>query len=603
MNLGRGRARRPDDWPSSHVRARTDLSDRLDLSLEPDEATWLETHLEACPDCRVIADSYATQRLELRALRDRVPPPPRDLWARTAAAIESEARFRDGRARTAGWRSRRSLAPTALLAAALVVAVAVGTLTSSQRPFGDGGAGSSAEIALGSTTASAAPDGGAPGPTPIVAPRKIAYVARDNEGNFTRKVINVGEVCPSAATEPCATDQTVEDHPIALDQDASTVFGSPDDTRLIVVNDPTAVSSGTVSVVTLASNPPGATPTPSVRPTPSASAKPSTVASPSIRPPTPPVSPSATPSAPPTPSAAVSPSPSVAVTPTPSGTVEIAHDVVLVGQSAAYSASGTWFAFTARPADGSAGPDIYAWKVGDALANRLTTDHRSVFGSWSGDVMVGSTVVDTTKGNRTELEPASFLLEPATAVMTALPQTGKAWRPAVDPSGRKAAYWTGTVRTTSVGDFAPDAGRLVIGDWGTGTSAPTEGPTPTALNGDQIVLRHETTIAAGQINDWDARWDNTGTHLAIWIVDDKNPTVGRLSLYKVDSFDGKIDLKTPLLDGAPATAGYSISDGKLVWAEPSEDGSAAGAKIQLLAWTDDGVGTVETVTGPVIVIR
>ena len=39
-----------------------------------------------------------------------------------------------------------------------------------------------------------------------------------------------------------------------------------------------------------------------------------------------------------------------------------------------------------------------------------------------------------------------------------------------------------------------------------------------------------------------------------------------------------------------------------MWAEATPDGGASG-KIQLLAWTDEGVGTVETITGPVIVIR
>lgn len=281
--------------------------------------------------------------------------------------------------------------------------------------------------------------------------------------------------------------------------------------------------------------------------------------------------------------------------------------MVLVGQSAAYSASGRWFAFTARPADGRVGPDIYVWKVGELLANPVTTDHRSVFGSWSGDTVVGSTVVETSKdvGNavKTDLEPASFLLDPATTRVTALPQTGKAWRPAVEPRGRLAVYWTGTVRATDAQGFAPDGGRLVLGDWGTGTSAPSGGPAPTTLNGDQIVVRHETTIAAGRMDDWDARWDSTGTHLAVWIADSQNPAVGRLSLYSVDSFDGKIDLKSPLLESKIAAAGYAISDGKLVWAEPSDDGTATGGKVQLLAWTDEGVGTVETVTGPVIVIR
>ena len=281
--------------------------------------------------------------------------------------------------------------------------------------------------------------------------------------------------------------------------------------------------------------------------------------------------------------------------------------MIVVGQSAAYSASGDWFAFTARPVDLSFGPDIFVWKVGDPQASRVTSDHQSVFGSWMGDVMVGSTVVVTSRGEgaatKVELEPVAFLLDPATSTRTDLPQTGKAWRPAVDPRGRLAVYWSGTLRPTTVPGFAPDAGHLVLGDWGTGSSAPSDGPLPTTLNGDQIAIRHETTIATGQMDEWDARWDSTGTHLAVWIASQQNPAVGRLSLYAVDSFNGKIDLKKPLLDKRVAAAGFAISEGKLVWAEPSDDGSIASGTIQLLAWTDEGVGTVKTVTGPVIVIR
>ena len=601
MNLGRGRTRRPDDWPSSHVRARADLSDRLDSPLEPTEANWLSSHLEACPDCRVIADAYAAQRLELRALRDRMPPPPRDLWARTSAAIESESRFRDGRARSTGWRNRRVLAPSAVISAALVVAVAVAALTSSQRFFGGGPTGTPPQVALGSGPSANAPGGSGPLATPIAVAKKIEYLARESGGTFSLKVKSIDQVCPDASTQPCSPNTQTEDHPVALSQDASTVFGSQNDERLIVVNDPSSANAGTISVIPIASVAPGSTPTPPASSTP-ASAPPSggtTNPPPSRAPATPP------PSGPPTGSG--SPTPSVEVTPSPSGAIEIAHNVVLVGESAGYSPTGGWFAFTARPEDGSAGPDIFVWKVGELQANPVTTDHRSVFGSWMGDVMVGSTIVETTKGAgaaaKIELQPVSYLLDPATNSITALPQTGEAWRPAVEPRGRLAVYWAGTVRQTAAPGFAPDAGRLVLGDWGTGSTAPSGGPLPTSLKDDQAAARHETTITAGRMADWDARWDTTGTHLAIWIADDLNPAVGRLSLYKVDSFDGKIDLKTPLLDAKPAVAGYAISDGQLVWAEPAEVGSTTGGKIQLLAWTDEGVGTSGSVTGPVIVIR
>ncbi len=614
MSIRRGRARRPDDWPSSHVRARADLSDRLDGTLDPTEASWLSDHLEACPDCRVIADAYAAQRHELRALRDRTPTPPRDLWARTAAAIESESRFRDGRTRSAGWRDRRILAPSAAITAALVVVVAVATLTSSQRSGGGDTAGSQVAIAAASQPSLFSALGSNPEPTRIPVTKKLAFVARASDGAFTIVTKNVDSVCPGTSTTPCDDSNATVDHPVTLDQNASTVFGSSDNSRLIVVSDPSSANSGSISVVPIGSEAPNAVPTPtqtaataseiapSVSPSSATTSSPSTPASPRTAPPktTP------TPKATPTPNEVGSPLPSVEVTATPDGPVEIANDVVLVGQSAAYSPSGNWFAFTARPVSGALGPDIFVWKVGDARAHAVSTDHRSVFGSWTTDVMVASTVVDATKGTAsaasTDLQPVSYLLDPATNRVTALPQTGQAWRPAVDPTGRLAVYWAGTVRAAEAG-YAAGAGRLVLGDWGTGISAPTDAPSPTSLKGDQASIRHETTITAGRVEDWDARWDETGTHLAVWIADPGSPGVGNLSLYAVDSFDGKIDLKKPLLNKKRAIAGYSIGNGQLVWAEPAAEGTTSSGQIKLLAWTDEGVGVVSTGTGPVIVIR
>jgi hypothetical protein len=606
MTFGSGRNRRPDDWPSSHVRARAAISDQLDGPIAPDEAAWLADHLEACPECRLIAAAYAEQQRELWGLRERMPVPPRDLWARTAAAIESEPRFRQRQNPPLGWPARRYLAPSAVLAAALVVAVAVGTLTSSRRFDGGGTTGTPPIVAVASDTVTNPPRSAGPGPTQIPVTAKVTYLAKDPSGSFTIRQKSVDTVCPQDATQSCNTDGTTEDHPVTLDEEASTVFGSQDNSRLIVVSDPTAAESGSVSVVSLA-DAPSSTPTPTAS---GATASPS--AAPSSSAPSAPPTPSAPPSGPtPTPTAtpteSTEPTPSVAVSAPPGGPIEIAHDVVLVGQSAAYSPSGSWFAFTARPVDGSAGPDIFVWKVGDALATPLTTDHRSIFGSWIGDTMVGSTVVETTTGNgagaKTELQPSSYLLDPGSGRMTALPQTGQAWRPAVDPTGRLAVYWSGNLRATTAPGYAPDAGRLVIGDWGTGGSASPDGPLPTPVHGNQGELRHETTISAGRIEDWDARWDGSGTHVAIWIADPENAAVGRLSLYAVDSFDGRIDLKAPLLDGKLANAGFAISDGQLVWVEPAADGSSDGSKVQLVAWTATGVGSVTTVTGPAIVIR
>ena len=636
MSFPSGRARRPDDWPSSHVRAREDLSEQLDGVLDPAEAEWLETHRAACGTCSATATAYAAQRLELRALRDRTPEPPRDLWARTAAAIESEARFRDASRRGRG-RRRGALAPFALLSSAVAVAVIVGTLTSSQRTGGDGTASPTQAVAVASDLGGSAPSV-VPGATPLAVAQRVEWLSRDADGAYRFRVANVDEVCPPEAAEPCDTAAPVEDRQVALDRNLSSVFGSDHSDALIVFNNPDVGDPGTVNVVPLDASV-GPSPSPTATPTATATASPSVVASsaPSRSPspsttssPTATASPSSTPRPPattrpassspsaplesasptPTASATIEPSPSVAVSPSPStGTIEIARDVVLVSQSASYSPDGAWFAFTARPADGSLGPDIYVWKVGEALAAPVTSDHRSTFGSWAGATIVGSTVLETTLGGETattELTPQSFLIDPLTQETTDLPAAGRAWRPAVDPSGRKAVYWAGTLRATVAPGFAPDAGRLVLGTWTpdeTAVDTGSQSPPASAIADRQARAHDEVTIAAGRMEDWEARWDLSGTHLAVWIADAQDPRIGRLSLYGVSGFDGRIDLRKPLLDAELATAGFAISEGKLVWATPSADGAVTGDRIQVLAWTENGQGQVESVSGPVVVIR
>ncbi len=624
------RRRRPDDWKSSHARARADLSDRLDGVLDPSEGGWLDEHLASCAECRSAAASYDADRLALHALRDVQPQPPRDLWARTAAAIEHESRFRDRRSVT---RDRRPVFRTTL-AAALVVAVAVGVLSSSRLPAG-GGLGGASPTAL--VAASTGPGDVAVGPTPFPISTKVHWIKRQDDGQYAYTTMEVREVCPSQDST-CSAGPPAQDQPVQITTDPESVFGSSDGKQLIVVGPgDEGGSSNSVNVVSLgpavspaptdtpaapsgpasprASTAPSATPTTSGGESPSApaSSTPSTPAAsaPVETPSSEPNGSAALPSAPATPSTAPSASPTeVAISPSPSmpGAVQIAKDVVLVGQSAAYSPSGNWFAFTARPVDGSTGPDIYVWRVGQPTARRVTDDHESIFGSWIGtdDMAVGSRVVDRSSGAASPATDVptsvSFLFDPADGSEVPLPQTGHTWKPSVDPTGRVAVYWTGTLRRS--GDpaaDAPDQGSLVIGDWGTGDSAPSSG-TPAAPQ-DQARDRHELSIADGRVADWDARWDPAGTKLAVWIADPNDPRVGSLSLYKVNTFDGSVDLKKPIIDSRRATAGFSISNGKLVWAEPAGDGSGANDRILVLAWTDDAVGTIETVPDEVVVIR
>ena len=64
--------------------------------------------------------------------------------------------------------------------------------------------------------------------------------------------------------------------------------------------------------------------------------------------------------------------------------------MILVGGRAAYSPDGKWFAYSARPADASVGPDVYVWQVGDDRSRAVTADHAAVFAGWVGDTLLVS---------------------------------------------------------------------------------------------------------------------------------------------------------------------------------------------------------------------
>ena len=100
------------------------------------------------------------------------------------------------------------------------------------------------------------------------------------------------------------------------------------------------------------------------------------------------------PSAAPTDAAPTDAPPTDIPTPSPEATLaaslSIASDIEVIGQTAAFSADGEWFAFTARPAGAATGSDVYLWKVGEADALPLTTDGESAFASWAGDQVVVS---------------------------------------------------------------------------------------------------------------------------------------------------------------------------------------------------------------------
>jgi hypothetical protein len=592
--------RRPDHWATPHERARFRAAERIDAQLDPAEDSWLNEHLAGCDDCRAIAEAYDADRLALRSLRDIHPEPPRDLWARTAARIEREA---GGRGRS--MRPARSLLPVGALSGIVVVVIVLGATALS---------GGWLLPAPGAATASEGANV-QPGATPmLVAAGSVGWLHTLGDGAYAYNLADLDKVCPIGDQPDCAALDDQASERLNLDAAPKSVIGSPTNGQAVVVSQD-ASGQQSIFVVSLpkarnasASPKPTPKPTPTVASTPSgetASTAPSpsptldTSASAATTPassaPTEEPSETAEPTqtAEPTPTVTPVPTPPELLTPSPEPTVAlkvaIASGVSVVGESAAFSTDGDWFAFTARPADGSDGPDIYVWRVGDEKARRLTADGLSVFASWQADKVIGSGLAsdDLIDGRA---EPVSFSLDPATGERTNV--SNGLWRPAVDPSGAFAVAWDGSVAVTATHpvDMAAARGDLRLVRWpADGDASGTAGePVPGT---------------SGPIADFDVRWDETGSWVAVWIAEATDPTTGRLTLLRLDRESGRLTRPDGAPTGVPALAGFSIGDGRLAWVTPHGQ-DAQGSKVQVVAWSGDGVGGTESVPGEdVVVVR
>ncbi len=183
-----------------HATYRALLSASMDGPLPADETIHLEAHLASCPRCRAVAREYRSQRQGLAALRPL--PPPRDLWARTAAALDLEiarspdsARAaRDDRRRHTRRQSSPLLALTAMgslaLAAVVVVTEAGNEAIIPPRPAGT--------VAVQ--------------PTPFQVARQDLVVADFTPQGVAVYQTQVSEVCPPSmidCTTPEMTSQPV----------------------------------------------------------------------------------------------------------------------------------------------------------------------------------------------------------------------------------------------------------------------------------------------------------------------------------------------------------------------------------------------------------
>jgi hypothetical protein len=606
---------------TAHDRARALWSTSMVEPIEPTDSAWLESHLASCAECRTEHEAFASDRELLRSLRDRPTEPPRDLWARTSAAIEQEASRR--RRGPRGVESlvdrlvpRRQRAPLGVLSGILVVLVVVAVslgprLFPNPAPPSPGGTA----VALGT-----------PGAVPTqlaVNTAPVGWVETGTNGSYQLLLADVDEVCPDEKTG-CAPLRNSAHSTITLGDKPQALVGSPTKAQLIVVSGSTGSRPGSVIVVPVSTAPPSPTASAGNASQPPTAA-PTTATIPPASPTLPPASTS--------PSESLGPSP----IPTPEGAHSIAEGVVVVGETR-YSADGKWLAFSAAPLDGSTGPDLYVWNGVDAAAVRVTNDHATYFSSWFGDDRIlasrlsateaapgesaataasptashaappaspgSSGPAGSTEGGTIIIQahPVSFVFDPASGVTTDL-STPDVWLPTVDQKGRFVTYWAGTLRTGPGlhGRVELAVGRLVLDGWiespanpagspGASPAAPAIGPAGTP-----------TDLAAGPITAFDTRFDPNGTRLAVWVADTVDPSVGKLRLLVLDHATGQIDATKNPLPEVLALKGISMDEGRLAWVTPpGQDGNQS--TVQVLAWSGDDFGQIETVPGAQLTI-
>jgi len=439
-----------------HERYRQLMSARLDGQLSVLAERQLIRHLLSCRECRAIQNDYFEQRRQLRAM----PPvqPPRDMWARTSAALDRELARRSWLP-SAGTH-RRLLPRTAVAgtAAALSLALVLGSgqlrLTPQPQPT-DVPANPPAALL----------------PTPFgVAPQRMTLLGADANGLVIYRA-DLDQVCPATALA-CLGEEDLAPQLLSLPRGVSpaNLSVSPDGGR--------AAMTGTLSgragiyafvldesdtVGVLPTTPPDSAPPDTSRPdTPPETARPDAPPATSAIVTTPP--PSGPPEDSPIATLAALEAPGIEPSPTSAAAlaaVTILDDVQMAGAPPAWSQSGELLAFSAMPADGSHGPDIYLWRETDAMAEPLTTDHASYFASWADGRIVASRLVTDEGDGATRVHTVVIDLESGEErelVATDL------WLPQVSPVGGQAVLWRGdlNVSPTSVD---PGEGALYLTDW------------------------------------------------------------------------------------------------------------------------------------------
>jgi hypothetical protein len=486
------------DTERLHERARLLASEAIDTDLQRGDAEWLAAHLDGCPECRTVADDYCALRDELRSLA--VPEPPRDLWARTSAALDEIDRSSRRKGPAAlpgfgGWAASRSSLGAAL-AVALVVVISGVSLLSQVPATHVPGSTATGRIAFVPTP-------------PLSAEAPVAVV--DGTGYWIKRNGETYQIRSGAAKCSGPNDRC------SVSSDSGTTIGSiTSDSPVFAALAPdarqAAVWNGsTVAILPLAAQQPAtvamdqATPRPVLTssatatvalPTPTATATSSSGASAL---PTPVSSGTVAPSESPAESATLSPPASASPSPVSVPTA-ILNGYKVIGRDPEFSSDGQWVAFSAAPTNFSNGPDLFVWQVGQERAVAVTSAHADFFSGWFGSQILVSelasgpaasapsaTPYDSPTASPTDSgNPSASLSDGAASPSITQPPSGpsatsylfdpvtqSAQRidrqmllPEADPTRTFLVYWSGTIESDAAsGRLQPGTGSLYLDSW------------------------------------------------------------------------------------------------------------------------------------------
>jgi hypothetical protein len=571
----------------THEQARALALESIDTRLEPADAARLGDHLDACPECAAIDAEYRAIHQELHGLA--MPAVPRDLWARTSAALDKAESAPAGLSltRVQQFASRNvALLSTAVAAAVVVVLVASNVILqspgSAPRP-----AGASAGIAAVGSGASSHESESPQGPLAVVG--GTSYWISEAAGVYEIK--GGSDQCPAgqAGCSISGSGQTLGSVKSATP--VSAVI-APDASRAAVWTDskiavlPLVAKPAMVPLDLLTPRPTGAalaTPTATQVPagTPASDQSPLPTSAPA----TSAVAPTATETA--------------LATSTP---VAILSGYEIVGLDPEFSSDGLILAFAARPKDHSTGPDVFVWHVGQEQAHAVTFRHADQLAGWLGDrILISEFSGASASAGRATPGYASYLFDPraGTAEQIDRPML----LPSADPTGHFLVYWAGTVELDhSSGLWHAAAGDLYFESWSnlsltptslapvaSATDSPTPTPIATAADGavgpseapsyaasaaptdaggplqpsDSTARALVTTDQPGQVRDWIVRWDASGRHAAVWVAEAGSAAIGRLSVFSIDRDAGHADSDQPLPESERVTTGLGFDGGHL----------------------------------------